>query len=72
MSGLKEQFRERGIPITAQRLAVMRAVSEHPHGTVELITESVKKDLGTVSRQAVYDSLALLSEKGLLLSLIHI
>ena len=66
MSDLKEQFRERGIPITAQRLAVMRAVSEHPHGTVELITESVKKDLGTVSRQAVYDSLALLSEKGLL------
>ena len=66
MSDTAQLLRDHGLPVTAQRLAVMRAVSEQPHGTADVITESVKGHLGTVSRQAVYDSLGLLSEAGLI------
>ena len=52
--------------VTAQRVAVLRAVSEHPHGTADDIDKSVRASLGTVSRQAVYDALGALTERGLL------
>ena len=44
----------------------MRAVAEHPHTTADTITEAVRTDLGTISRQAVYDTLALLVDKALI------
>ena len=59
-------LREHGIPITAQRLAVMRAVSARPHSTADTIAEEVRAKIGTISRQAVYDSLAMLTKKGLI------
>lgn len=58
-------LRERGVQVTAQRLAVLRAVSDHPHGTADDLVKAVRADLGTVSRQAVYDALGVLTEKGL-------
>lgn len=60
-----ELLREHGIPVTAQRLAVLRAVSRLPHGTVDAITEDVRAGIGTISRQAVYDALGVLVKKGL-------
>ena len=59
-------LRERGIKVTAQRLAVLRAVGDHPHCTADTVDSSVREQLGTVSRQAVYDALGVLSEKGLI------
>jgi Fe2+ or Zn2+ uptake regulation protein len=59
-------LRQNGIPVTAQRLAVLRAVSERPHGTVEVIAEHVRTGIGAISQQAVYDALGLLVRKGLL------
>ncbi len=59
-------LRQHGIPITAQRLAVLRAVSSRPHGTAEVIAEAVRSEIGAISRQAVYDALGLLTEKGLI------
>lgn len=59
-------LRERGIPITAQRLAVMRAVSLRPHGTADAIAEDVRSEIGAISRQAVYNVLGVLAEKGLI------
>jgi Fur family transcriptional regulator, stress-responsive regulator len=59
-------LRARGIQVTAQRLAVLRAVAECPHGTTDDIASAVLDQLGTVSRQAVYDGLQLLTEHGLL------
>ncbi len=59
-------LRENGIPVTAQRLAVLRAVSERPHGTVDAIAEHVRSGIGAISQQAVYDALGLLVKKGLL------
>lgn len=59
-------LRKYGIPVTAQRLAVLRAVSEHPHGTADAIAEDVRTAIGVISKQAVYDALAMLSKKGLI------
>jgi len=62
----KEQLRAHGVLVTAQRLSVLRAVSANPHATVEAVTADVRRSIGTVSRQAVYDALALLVEKGII------
>jgi len=59
-------LRERGIPVTAQRLAVMRAVLGRPHATADAVASDVRADIGTISRQAVYDTLLMLAEKGLI------
>ncbi len=59
-------LREHGIPVTAQRLAVMRAVSVRPHGTVEAIAGEVRTSIGAISQQAVYDALGMLVKKGLI------
>lgn len=60
------QLRSCGLHVTAQRLAVLRAVSACPHGTAEQVAEAVRADIGTISQQAVYDALGVLSAKGLL------
>lgn len=66
MSDLSDLLRHRGIPVTAQRLAVLRAVSHLPHETADIIAEEVRADIGAISRQAVYDALGMLTEKGLI------
>jgi Fur family transcriptional regulator, stress-responsive regulator len=59
-------LRERGMHVTAQRLAVLRAVSSHPHCTAEEVAERVRSEIGTISRQAVYDALGILADNGLI------
>jgi Fe2+ or Zn2+ uptake regulation protein len=59
-------LRSRGIQVTAQRLAVLRAVAHHPHGTAEDFAELVRAEIGTISRQAVYDAIAMLADQGLI------
>lgn len=59
-------LRENGVQVTAQRLAVMRAVSDHPHLTADDVTAAAKREIGAISRQAVYDTLAVLVDKGLM------
>jgi len=61
-----DSLRNHGIPVTAQRLAVMRAVKARPHTTADAIAEEVRADIGAISRQAVYDALGMLAEKGLI------
>ena len=60
-----ELLRQRGIQITAQRLAVWRAVSAHPHVTADVVAESVRAEIGAISLQAVYDALGVLVAEGL-------
>jgi Fur family ferric uptake transcriptional regulator len=60
------RLRAHGLHVTAQRLAVLRAVVRRPHGSAETIAAEVRGEIGAISRQAVYDALGLLSEKGLL------
>jgi Fur family transcriptional regulator, stress-responsive regulator len=59
-------LRRHGLQVTAQRLAVLRAVSDGPHGTADDICNAVRGEIGAISRQAVYDALAVLTDKGLL------
>jgi Fur family ferric uptake transcriptional regulator len=58
-------LRRHGLQVTAQRLAVLAAVSERPHATADDIAEVVRAEIGTISRQAVYNALGILEEKGL-------
>jgi Fur family ferric uptake transcriptional regulator len=58
-------LRQHGLQVTAQRLAVLRAVSDRPHGTADEVAEAVRAEIGTISRQAVYDALGMLAAKGL-------
>ena len=55
-----------GLSVTAQRLAVLRAVSRRSHSTAEIIAEEVRADINVISRQAVYNALGTLAEKGLI------
>jgi Fur family ferric uptake transcriptional regulator len=59
-------LREHNVQITAQRLAVLRAISGPPHSTADDVTEDVRAEIGAISRQAVYDTLGTLVDKGIL------
>ena len=59
-------LRQHGLQVTAQRLAVLRALSVGPHSTADDIYTVVRAEIGAISRQAVYDALAALTGKGLL------
>jgi Fur family ferric uptake transcriptional regulator len=61
-----QRLRGRGLQVTAQRLAVLRAVARRPHATADEIEALVRADIGAISRQAVYDALGALTESGLL------
>jgi Fur family ferric uptake transcriptional regulator len=58
-------LRRHGLQVTAQRLAVLRAVSDRPHRTADDIYNIVLAEIGAISRQAVYDALGVLTDKGL-------
>ena len=63
--GVDQLLRRHGVQVTAQRLAIMRAVSSHPHATADDLTDHVRAVIGTISRQAVYDTLGVLVDKNL-------
>jgi Fur family transcriptional regulator, stress-responsive regulator len=60
-----ELLRSNGLQVTAQRLAVLRAVAAHPHKTADRVADVARGEIGAISRQAVYDALAVLVERGL-------
>jgi Fur family ferric uptake transcriptional regulator len=59
-------LRRHGVQVTTQRLAVLRAVSARPHSTASDIDGVVRGEIGSVSRQAVYDALGALAETGII------
>lgn len=46
--------------MTAQRLAVLRAVGGEPHITADRVAQVVRAEIGAISLQSVYDALGLL------------
>lgn len=60
-----ELLRRHGVQVTAQRLAVLRAVSARPHGTAEEVAETARSEIGVISRQTVYDALGVLVDYGI-------
>ena len=59
-------LRQHGIQVTAQRLAVLRAVESQPHVTADGVAETVRSEIGAISRQSVYDALGVLADEGLI------
>ena len=56
---------DRGLRVTAQRLAVLRVVSADPHVTADAVAEGVRAEVGSISLQGVYDALGVLVDAGL-------
>jgi Fe2+ or Zn2+ uptake regulation protein len=61
----EQLLRQAGLRVTRPRLAVMEALAEHPHAGADTVLGVVRRDLGGVSTQAVYDVLNVLAERGL-------
>ena len=60
------QLREKGLRVTAPRLAVMAALAELPgHADVEAIAAAARRRIGALSTQAAYDILRALHDAGL-------
>jgi len=59
-------LRQRGIQVTAQRLAVLRAVSGRPHITADGVAAVVRAEIGAISLQSVYDALGVLVAESLI------
>lgn len=64
--GVEQLLRTHGVQVTAQRMAIMRALSVRPHATADDLADDVRAVIGTISRQAVYDSLGVLVDKNLI------
>jgi Fe2+ or Zn2+ uptake regulation protein len=64
-SDFERMLRGAGLRLTGPRVAVLRAVHDHPHADTDSIIGAVREDLGVVSHQAVYDVLRVLTDAGL-------
>ena len=64
-------LREHGVQVTAQRLAILRAVAGRPHISADEVIKVVRADIGAISRQAAYDALTILAEKGIIRRIQH-
>ena len=61
-----ELLRQHGLQVTAQRLAVLRAVTGHPHVTADGVADAVRAEIGAISLQSVYDALSVLVGEGII------
>ncbi len=69
---LKRLFRERGIPVTVQRLAIYRELaSRTDHPTADMVFDAVSSSLSGMSRTTVYRSLETFAELGLVHRISH-
>ena len=59
-------LRSAELRVTRPRVAVLNAVHEHPHADTNSIIDDVRRRLGEVSHQAVYDVLQALTAAGVL------
>ncbi len=62
----EHRLRAASLRVTQPRLAVLAAVQEHPHADTDALIRTARQRLGTVSHQAVYDVLRVLTAAGLL------
>ncbi len=63
---IEQTLRAAQLRVTRPRVAVLAAVHAHPHADTQSIIDDVRRDLGEVSHQAVYDVLQALTGAGLL------
>ena len=58
-------LRSHDMPVTAQRLAVLRAIHQAPHATADEVAEAATSHIGSISRQSVYNTLGTFVERGI-------
>jgi Fur family ferric uptake transcriptional regulator len=63
---LEQMLRGADLRVTRPRMAVLTALHEHSHADTGTVIEATRRDLDSVSVQAVYDVLQALTEKGLI------
>ena len=61
----EQLLRDAGLRVTKPRLAVLGALAAHPHSGADAVLGVVRRQLGGVSTQAVYDVLNVLADRGL-------
>jgi Fur family transcriptional regulator, stress-responsive regulator len=66
MNDFNQLLHAHGLQVTAQRLAILRSVASRPHATADELIGDVREVIGSISRQAVYDTLGVLVEKRLI------
>ncbi len=59
-------LRDAGLRVTKPRLAALHQVAASPHTTADQIADGVRAQLGTVSKQAIYDILHTLTAASIL------
>ena len=64
-SDVEAQLRAVSLRVTRPRLAVLAALRDHSHVDTETVIALVRTELPTVSHQAVYDVLRVLTDVGL-------
>jgi Fur family ferric uptake transcriptional regulator len=64
-SDLEGMLRGAALRVTRPRIAVLHAVHDHPHADTDSVIGLVRRELGEVSHQAVYDVLRALTQAGL-------
>lgn len=62
----RTRLRAAGLRVTGPRLAVLDAVTAHPHSDADTVAAAVREKLGSVSMQAIYDVLHACVRSGLL------
>jgi Fur family transcriptional regulator, stress-responsive regulator len=62
---LEHMLRGVSLRVTSPRVAVLAAVHDHPHADTQTLVGVVRRQLGVVSQQAVYDVLRVLTDTGL-------
>lgn len=62
---LTRALRGSSLRVTGPRLAVLAVVHDHPHADTDTVLRAARAAMGSVSHQAVYDVLRVLTEAGL-------
>src|SRR5690242_14339708 len=62
----RARLRDAGLRVTAPRVAVLSTVAANPHSDADEIATEVRRQLGSVSTQAIYDVLGACVRVGLL------
>lgn len=62
---IERMLRDAGLRVTRPRLAVFDAVRRHPHSDTDTLISAARAEVPEVSHQAVYDTLHVLTEAGL-------
>jgi len=65
ISDFERMLRGAALRVTGPRVAVLRALHDHPHADTDSVISVVREDRGVVSHQAVYDVLRALTTAGM-------